>query len=134
MFSEKLTPHFSDTDALGHINNTKPPVWFEGGRAPIFKFFTPDLDPKKWQLIIAKIEVSYHEQLFYGQDVEIKTFISRIGGASFDVYQELWQHGEKCVSGTAAMVNFDYQAQCSKKISDDIRAQLAEHMIELNES
>jgi len=129
MFSETITPHFSDTDALGHINNTKPPVWFEGSRAPIFKFFTPDLDPKKWQLIIAKIEVSYHGQLFYGQDIEIRTFISRIGGASFDVYQELWQHGEKCVSGTASMVHFDYQAQCSKKIPDDIRAQLATHII-----
>jgi len=129
MFSETITPHFSDTDALGHINNTKPPVWFEGSRAPIFKFFTPDLDPKKWQLIIAKIEVSYHGQLFYGQDIEIRTFISRIGGASFDVYQELWQHGEKCVSGTASMVHFDYQAQCSKKIPDDIRAQLAAHII-----
>jgi acyl-CoA thioester hydrolase len=132
MFSEKMMPHFSDTDALGHINNTKPPVWFEGGRAPIFKFFTPDLDPKKWQLIIAKIEVSYHAQLFYGEEIEIRTYISRIGSTSFDVYQELWQHSEKCVSGTAAMVSFDYQAQCSKKISDEIRAQLTKHLIELN--
>jgi len=131
MFSEKMMPHFSDTDALGHINNTKPPVWFEGGRAPIFKFFTPDLDPKKWQLIIAKIEVSYHAQLFYGEEIEIRTYISRIGSASFDVYQELWQHSEKCVSGTAAMVNFDYQAQRSKKISNEIRAQLTKHLIEL---
>jgi len=131
MFSEKMMPHFSDTDALGHINNTKPPVWFEGGRAPIFRFFTPDLDPKKWQLIIAKIEISYHGQLFYGQEIEIRTFISRIGGASFDVYQELWQHDEKCVSGTAAMVNFDYETQSSKKISDEIRTQLTEHFIEL---
>ena len=56
MFSEKMMPHFSDTDALGHINNTKPPVWFEGGREPVFKLFIPDLDLKNWQLIIAKIE------------------------------------------------------------------------------
>lgn len=134
MFSEIITPNFSDTDALGHINNTKAPVWFEGGRAPVFKLFTPDLDPNKWQLIIAKIEVSYHGQLFYGQDVEIKTFISRIGGASFDVYQELWQHGEKCVSGTASMVHFDYKTQKSLKIPDDIRNQLQEHFIASTET
>ena len=83
-------------------------------------------------MIIAKIEVSYHGQLYFGQDIEIKTFISRIGGASFDVYQELWQHGEKCVSGTAAMVHFDYQQQQSQKISDNIRAQLNEHLIALD--
>jgi len=127
MFSEQLMPRFSDTDALGHINNTKVPVWFEGAREPIFKLFIPDLDPKKWQLIIAKIEVFYHGQLFYGQAVEVRTYISRIGGASFDVYQELWQHGEKCVSGTAAMVNFDYKTQKSQKISAEIRDELAKH-------
>jgi acyl-CoA thioester hydrolase len=124
MFIEKLMPRFSDTDALGHINNTKIPMWFEGGREPIFKLFIPDLDPKKWELIIAKIEVNYHGQLFYGKEVEMRTYISRIGGASFDVYQELWQQGEKRVSGVASMVNFDYQVQTSKKISDEIRAEL----------
>jgi len=128
MFTEKLMPRFTDTDALGHINNTKVPVWFEGAREPIFKLFVPDLDIKNWQLIIAKIEVSYHGQLFYGQEVEIRTYISRIGGASFDVYQEIWQHGEKCVSGTAAMVNFDYKTQSSKKISDEIKEQLSKHI------
>jgi len=128
MFTEKLMPRFNDTDALGHINNTKVPTWFEGAREPIFRLFIPDLDPKKWQLIIAKIEVSYHGQLFFGQEVEVCTYISRIGGASFDVYQELWQHGKKCVSGIATMVNFDYKTQLSKKISDEIRLELSKHI------
>lgn len=130
MYKAIITPRFCDTDALGHINNTNAPIWFEGAREPIFRLFTPDLDLKKWQLIIAKIDVSYHGQLFYGQDVEVRTFISRIGGASFDVYQELWQHGEKCVSGTAAMVHFDFESQKSKKISDDIKAALTQHLYE----
>lgn len=134
MYTTKITPRFNDTDALGHINNTNAPIWFEGARDPIFRLFTPDLSPEKWQLIIAKIEVSYHEQLFYGQDVEVRTFINRIGDASFDVYQELWQHGEKCVSGSAAMVHFDYQTQKSKKIPDDIKAELTQHLYKGEES
>ncbi|WP_159817368.1 acyl-CoA thioesterase [Colwellia sp. 20A7] len=128
MFTEKLMPRFNDTDALGHINNTTIPVWFEGGREPIFRLFIPDLDLSKWKLIIAKIEVSYHGQLFYGQEVEIRTFIGRIGGASFDAYQEVWQHGEKCASGSASMVHFNYQTQASEKIPDDIRIELAKHL------
>ncbi len=128
MFTESLMPRFSDTDALGHINNTKVPVWFEGAREPIFRLFTPDLDPKNWHLIIAKVEINYHGQLFFGQPIEIRTYIGRIGGASFDVYQELWQHGEKCVSGTAAMVHFDYESQSSKKIPDDIRTEFSKHL------
>lgn len=131
MYKAIITPRFSDTDGLGHINNTTAPIWFEGAREPIFRLFTPDLDLKKWQLIIAKIDVSYHGQLFYGQDVEVRTFVSRIGGASFDVYQELWQQGKKCVSGSAAMVHFDYQTQKSQQIPDSIRIELTEHLHEV---
>ena len=129
MFSEIITPRFSDTDALGHINNTRVATWFEGGREGIFRFFTPDLDPKKWQLIIAKVEISYLGQLFFGQPIEMRTYIKRIGGASFEVYQELWQHEEKCVTGVATMVNFDYQAHASPLISAEIRELLAAHLL-----
>ncbi len=130
MYSEIITPRFSDTDALGHINNTMVPVWFEGARDPIFRLFSPELNLNAWPLILAKIEVSYHAQMYYGQPIEVKTYVARIGGASFDVYQELWQHDTKCVSGTAVMVNFCYEKQASEKIPDDIRAALAEHFIE----
>jgi len=54
MFSELITPRFSDTDALGHINNTMVPIWFEGARDPVFKLFMPELDPNNWQLILAR--------------------------------------------------------------------------------
>jgi len=129
MFTEKISPRFSDTDALGHINNTMAPVWFEGAREPIFRIFTPDLEPSKWELIIAKIEVNYHGQLFFGEIIEIKTFISRIGGSSFDVYQEIWQHNEMCVSGTASMVHFDFKSQKAIKIPDKIREEFSQHLM-----
>ena len=119
-FSERLTPRFSDTDALGHINNTMVPVWFEGAREPIFRWFTPDLDTNNWSLILAKIDASFHGQMYYGQAMEVRTYIGRIGGSSFDVYQELWQDSQLRASGTAVMVHFDYKQQKSVKIPDDI--------------
>ncbi|MBL4910529.1 MAG: acyl-CoA thioesterase [Alteromonadaceae bacterium] len=134
MYSEIITPRFSDTDALGHINNTMVPVWFEGARDPVFKLFSPELNLQAWPLILAKIDVSFHTQLFYGQSIEVRTYISRIGGASFDVYQELWQHNKKCASGTAVMVNFSYQSQCSEKIPEKIKMTLEQHLIENSEN
>lgn len=129
MFSETIMPRFSDTDALGHINNTMVPIWFEGARDPVFRLFMPDLNTSDWQLILAKIDVSYHAQMFYGQPLELKTYIARIGNASFDVYQELWQHGEKCASGTAVMVHYCYQTQASRSIDENIKVALAQHLI-----
>lgn len=130
MFSEMIKPRFSDTDALGHVNNTMVPIWFEGARNPIFQLFTPDLNLAEWPLILAKIDVSFEAQIFYGKDIEIRSYISRIGGSSFDVFQELWQSEKRVASGTAVMVNFCYQTQSSSRISDEIRDKLENHRYE----
>ncbi len=127
-FSECFKPRFSDTDALGHINNTMVPVWFEGARDDVFKWFTPDLDLTKWRLILAKIDVTFHGQMYYEYEMEVRTYIGRIGGSSFDVYQELWQQGECRASGTAVMVHFDYQNQKTVKIPQDIVDKMTEYL------
>jgi len=129
MFSEVIATRFSDTDGLGHINNTMVPVWFEGARDPVFKWFMPDLDLSQWKLILAKIDVEFHAQMYYGEKMEIRTYIGRVGGSSFDVYQELWQKGGKCASGTAVMVYFDYQTNSSLKIPETIRSVMQEHLM-----
>ena len=79
---------------------------------------------------MAKIEVSYVGQMFYGEPVEIKTMIGRLGSSSFDVYQELWQNGKKCAFGTAVMVHYDYQQDKSEKIPENIRQIMQQHLVE----
>lgn len=107
------------------------PVWFEGARNPVFKLFTPEMNLKAWPLILAKIDVNFEAQIYYGKDIEVRTYISRIGGSSFDVYQELWQENNRVSFGTAVMVHFDYRSQSSAKIPDDIKKQLSRHNVEL---
>ena len=130
MFSYDINPRFCDTDALGHINNTKVPIWFEGARDPVFQWFTPDLNPNKWQLILAKISVDFHAQMYYGKDMMVKTYISRIGSSSFDVYQELWQDQIKCASGKAIMVHFCFEKQKPSPIPDHIKQQMQQHLFQ----
>ena len=129
MFIETITPRFCDTDALGHISNTTIPKWFEGARNPVFKLFTPELNWAKWPLILARIEIDFVQQVLYEKDVEVRTFISRLGNASFDVAQELWQEGELKAKGKAVMVNFCYDKQSSLPIEGELRATLHSHLI-----
>ncbi|MEW6997544.1 acyl-CoA thioesterase [Colwelliaceae bacterium BS250] len=128
MFTEIITPRFSDTDALGHINNTMVPIWFEGARNPVFKIFMPELDLAKWPVILAKIDVEFHAQMFFQHDIEIRTSIARIGSSSFTVYQELWQQRKLCASGNAVMVNFCYKSQKAQPIADNVRQELHLHL------
>ena len=130
MIEEHIKPRFCETDALGHINNTVLAQWFEGAREPIFQWFTPALDINQWSLILARILVDFHAELKYGQAVTLKTYISRIGNSSFDVYQEAWQQGIKCASGTATMVYFDYKQKKSKKITNDITDKMSKHAVD----
>ncbi|MBU1308690.1 MAG: acyl-CoA thioesterase [Gammaproteobacteria bacterium] len=128
MWQEVITPRFADTDALGHINNTVFAVWFEGARLPVFKIFTPELNLQHWPLIVASVKLDYHAQTHYGTEVELRTFISRIGSSSFDVYQEAWQNGVKTVSGTAVMVQFDYVSSKAIAITPEQKQQLQPHL------
>ena len=130
MFLMTVEPRFVETDALGHINNTVLPVWFEQARTPIFKFFTPSLAIEEWELILAKIEVSFLHQIYYGQDVQIKTFIQSLGNSSAVVLHEAWQDKKKVAEGAAVLVHFDHTTQKSKVIPESIRAMLTEHLVE----
>ena len=117
------------TDALGHINNTVIPQWFEGARNPIFRLFSPEfnLSLSQWGLILAKSTIEFHLPLLFDYDVEIKTYITRIGTSSLDVHQEAWQNGVKHVSGTAVMVHYDFITRETRPISDKFKQKLHMH-------
>lgn len=124
MYSQTIQPRFNETDALGHINNTVVATWFEGCRDPLFRLFTPDLNPALWQLILAKFSVEFHAELFYGEQVEIRTWVSRVGNSSFDVSQQVWQLDKHCASGMAVMVHYDFQRKQSMPLTEHLKAQL----------
>jgi len=129
MYIETIQPRFAETDALGHINNATLPVWFEQCRTPIFRIFVPSLEPKAWNLILAKVEVEYTAELFYGKDVVIKTGLKAIGNSSLQVYQEAWQDDRLCAKGLATMVHFNHQEKRSEPIPVGIRTALTEFLI-----
>ncbi|GLQ32414.1 acyl-CoA thioesterase [Litoribrevibacter albus] len=128
MFTLTIKPRFCETDALGHINNTVVPMWFEQGREPIFEFFVPSMKPEDWNLIIARIEVDFLAQLEFRHEVEIKTWLAKIGNSSMQVTQEVWQQGQCCARGSAALIHFDYGTNTATAIPEDIRVQLEAHL------
>ena len=131
MFTDTVTPRFGDTDGLRHINNVALVEWFEVGRNPIFRMFTPDLDLsyEKWKLILVRTEFDYIGQMLYGHDVEIRSYITHIGNSSFTIGHEAWQNGILKAKGKAVIVHFDFINQKSKPIPDGIRAKLEDHLI-----
>ncbi|WP_275975005.1 acyl-CoA thioesterase [Shewanella gaetbuli] len=121
----ELMPRFCETDALGHINNTVIPVWFEAARDPVFEIVNPGQDLSKWNMIIAGFTIAFNAPTFYGKAVVVKTHISRIGNSSFEITQSCWQQGRQTAEAKTTMVHYDYQTEKSQPLSDEVKQQLS---------
>ncbi|MBQ0759071.1 MAG: acyl-CoA thioesterase [Zhongshania sp.] len=119
-----MEPRFCETDALGHINNTVVPMWFETARGAVFELFNPGQDLKKWNVILRKMDVDFIAQIYHGQAVEIRTRIGHIGSSSFTCEHEAWQRDELVAKGSAVMIYFDFAQQCKQEITGALRAEL----------
>lgn len=130
MFKSIIDVSSRDTDSLGHVNNTSLPLWFETSRNPVYKIFNPtmELTPSVWNLIMVHTEFDYLDQIYYGFEVEIRTYIEKIGNTSFTVYQEAWQKGKLRGTGRAILVDFDFNKQEKVEIPEGIKKELQKHL------
>jgi acyl-CoA thioester hydrolase len=130
MYKKIIEPRVSETDGVGHINNTTVPIWFEAARNEIFKLFTPDSAFENWKMIILNMNVDYLKQIYFGRDVVVYTWVKRIGNSSLQLYEEIHQDTGICAKGTVTYVNFNLKTQKTEPISDEIRQELELHYIQ----
>lgn len=124
MYTEELKVRFYETDALGHVNNTVIPAWFETGRLPVFELFTEQGNLYEVSLIVANLNVDFVRPVYFGKPVTLKTYIARIGNSSFDIGSEVWQNDQLCAKGTTILVNYDHKNGKAVAISDSIKDKL----------
>ncbi|GEN33600.1 MULTISPECIES: acyl-CoA thioesterase [Aneurinibacillus] len=132
MFKTIIQPRVSETDGVGHINNTTVPVWFEAGRNELFKIFTPDLSFANWKLVIVNTSIDYVSQIYYGKEVEVRIWVQKIGNSSLVLHEEMHQNDKLCAKSRTTYVNFNLAEQKSEPIPQQIREQLTEHMLEIH--
>lgn len=128
MFEEVIRPRFSETNAAGHIGFTVLPAWYEQALEGIYRIFSPQLDPKLWELILVKFEMECVAEINHREEVSIRTRVKKIGNASLTVVQELHQGGSRKATAESVLVNFDYAAHASRPIDAPIRRALEAHL------
>ena len=124
MYTIEIEPRFNDTDALGHINNAAFITWMEESRRPVFKLFNRELSISKWNLILARVEMDYLAQCYFGKTVIIETFVEKIGRSSVTLGHSMFQKEIKTAKGKSTLVYFDYQKVTPLSIPKDIRDDL----------
>ena len=127
-----IRPRFCETDALGHINNTAVPVWFEEGRLDIFQLFNPSLRVSDWNVILRKFEIDFVAQIQPVHPVTVTSGIGAIGNSSFRVIQIARQNDAVVATGDTVMVHFDFDAQRPAPLPQRIRGILEQHPLSLD--
>jgi len=130
MFVTRIRPRVSETDGVGHINNTTIPVWLEAGREEIFRMFTPDLSFRNWRMIIVNMKIDFLKEMVLGQEVEVRTWVKKIGRTSLQLEEEIHQGGRLCVRGECTYVNYNLAERKAEPIPPHIRQQLLAHVRE----
>jgi len=115
-----LQLRFSDTDALGHVNNIAFASYAETGRVD----FLRRLGKSVRSLILANISIDYRKQIAFEDSIAIDTWVESLGRSSITLAQKLWANGELAADIRSVAVHFDYAAGKPVPLTDEIRALL----------
>lgn len=114
---------FSETDQLGHVNNTVFGIYFEVGRSTWFSrsgFYGQD----QLTLVIVRTAIEFVQSIHWPGSVRIGTRISRAGTSSFDMEQLMLQDGRTTGRAVSTMVLIDKGTGKSAPMPEVIRTML----------
>ena len=123
-----INPRVSETDMLGHINNVSIAAWFEEGRVNLLRELQEESSAFP-PFILARIEIDYRAQMHFGHQIQLKTWIARIGTTSIRFAQELWQREHCCASGSSVMVHLEQASQRPTKLPLELVKQLEFYLV-----
>lgn len=114
---------FSDTDALGHVNNAAYLSYLELARIEYVVRLFGISDWRQFEFILARVEIDYRSPAVMGDAIVVATRVSRLGGASFDMEYRITEKktGRLVAKAKTVQVCFDYAANKVKRLSPEFK-------------
>lgn len=99
---------FSDVDMFGHANNVAQQMYFDQGKSDLFKeLWRLTAAAEQIPALIVSLHNEFYEQILYGEDVVVETFIESVGNKSLTLFQRLLSGQKVCSVSRAVMVCYD---------------------------
>lgn len=117
--TEKL--RYADTDRQGHINNAVFATLFESGRVSFLYDPACPLAPIGSQFVIAKLSISFLDELNWPGDVSIGTGVERLGNSSFNLIQGVFYNNRCVATADSVMVLMNEVTRKSTALQDATR-------------
>lgn len=114
---------FSDTDAMGHVNNAVYLSYIELARMQYWRELTGLKDFSKVDLILARVEIDYRSPVFIDTDLRVWIRIPEIRRSSFlcEYRLEDRSNGRLLAEASSVQCLYDYSANKVKRIDKSLR-------------
>lgn len=111
-FSIPIKVRFSDTDAYGHLNNTKVFVYFEEARIEFLKkmnLFSYDMPT---MLVVRDMQCDYLQEVFFDDQLTVYCKVGEIGRTSVDLhYMAKNEKGEVVLTARGRLVQLSKETK-----------------------
>ncbi len=117
---------FSDTDAMGHVNNANYLSYLEIARVDYLRKVTGRVRVEDFGVIIARIEIDYKSPVLHHEVLLVGCRVSEIGGASvkMDYRIEAKADGRLVAEAKSVMVTFDYALNRPVRVTEEWREKM----------
>lgn len=113
---------FSDTDMMGHVNNTAYAAFCESGRVSFNRAAVPGFVGGHG--LIARVAINYLGETNFPAIVHVGTGVVAIGNSSYTLAQGLFVENRCVATSEAVLVRINPQSRRPVPLPDDMRAQL----------
>ena len=124
-FTHKLKTRWRDLDAMGHINHAAYLTFMENARLEFYDSlgFNSRNSGQVNGIILASMNVQYHQQVNHPSNLELGQRIVRVGNKSFDMITSIFikENEFPVLSALFTLVAFNYKLNETIAVPDIIR-------------
>lgn len=115
-----IRTRYSESDALGHINNVSFFIYLEQARVDFLVNNGIVENTENWNFVVVSVHCDFIKQAYIHQKLVAKTSVSRIGRTSFTINHVIVDETteEVIAKGEDVLVCFDLTEQSSKPLDD----------------
>ena len=129
IYVHRLDVRFRDCDPMGHANNAVYLTYLEQARfahwRDVWGFDFERLPSGTPGVILARAEIDYRIPARYGDVLDIRIGLERIGRTSFTyVYEIVDQQGRTVANARTVQVMYDYASAKAVPISAELKSRL----------
>jgi acyl-CoA thioester hydrolase len=117
---------FRDLDALGHVNNAVFLTYLESARIAYWLELTGRTGLRGVDMILARVEIDYRSQASYREQLDVGVRVAAVGRSSVTMELKVVarEPPRLIAESRNVMVFFDYEANRSQPLPDEMRRKL----------